>query len=136
MPGPGKLAANKAVVAAYYADVISAHDPSAVDRLLSEDFTYNGEARGRTGQRAAVAELLAAFPDLEVETELILAEGDLVSAHQRWTGTHEGNAVGVAPTGRRIEITSTVVLRVHDGLITEAWDELELAGLVSQLGRD
>ena len=74
----------------YYDEVMNAHDPGAVDRLLSDDFVADGEAGRRSGRRAALSDLLAAFPDLWVETELILAEGDLVSVHQRWTGTHQG----------------------------------------------
>lgn len=132
-PGPGQLAANKTLVIRFYAEVMSGHDLDALDRLLTDDFVHNGDARGRDGQRRAVAEFHAAFPDLQVDTELILAEGDLVSTHQRWTGTHAGEAAGIAPTGSRVEFTSTAVLRVRDGLIAEAWDELDLAGLLAQL---
>jgi predicted ester cyclase len=132
-PGPGRLAANKTVTSSYYDEVMNRHDLGSIDRLLSEGFIFNGEVRGPGGQRAAVADLLAAFPDLQVETELILAEGDLVSVHTRWTGTHRGAVPGVEPTGRRVELTSTAIHRVHDDLITEAWDELDLAGLLGRL---
>ena len=133
-PGPGRLAASKATVSSYYDEAIGGRDLDSIDRLLSDDFSANGETRGPGGQRAAVTDLLAAFPDLQVETELILAEGDLVSVHQRWTGTHTGTVAGVEPTGRRVELTSTAVHRVHDGLITESWDEVGLAGLLARLG--
>jgi predicted ester cyclase len=133
-PGPGKLADNKATVTRYYDEVINRHDPDSVDRLLGEGFSFDGDTRGRSGQQAAVTDLLAAFPDLQVETELILAEGDLVSVHQRWTGTHRGKVADVEPTGRGVELTSTAIYRVHDGLITEAWDEPDLAGLLTGLG--
>ena len=134
VPGPGKLAANKAVVTRYCDEVMGAHDLDAIDRHLSDGFVSDGETRGRSGRRAAVSDLLAAFPDLRVETELILAEGDLVSIHQRWTGTHRGKAAGAEPTGNRVELTSTAVYRVHDGLITEAWDELDVGGILARLG--
>ena len=45
---------------------------------LSEDFTHNGERRGRTGQRQAVEAFLRGFPDLHNEIAFMLAEGDLV----------------------------------------------------------
>jgi predicted ester cyclase len=104
--------------------------------LLSVDFVHNGEPRGRVGQRQAVDYFLAAFPDLTNEIELILAEDDLVAAHQRWTGTHEGEFLGVEPSGRRVEFSSTAVLRVRDGLIARAWDEIDAAGILQQLGAD
>lgn len=132
VPGPGKLAANKAAASRYYDEVINRRDLDSIDGVLGEGFIANGEMRGPSGQRAAVADLLAAFPDLQVDTELILAEGDLVAVHQRWTGTHRGEVAGVEPTGRQVELTFTSVHRVHDGLITEAWDELDLAGLLAE----
>ena len=130
-PGPGKLQRNKALATSFYADVVNAHNLDSVDRLVAEDFVHNGEPRGRAGQRAAMAELLEAIPDLRTETILILAEGDLVSAQQRWTGTHLGAVAGIEATGRPIELTSTAILRIHDGLISEAWDEIDLAHLLA-----
>ena len=64
---------------------------------------------------------------------LILAEGDLVSAHQRWRGTHRGEFLGIAPTGKQVEFTSTALLRIADGQIAQAWDEVDLMGLSVQL---
>jgi predicted ester cyclase len=65
---------------------------------------------------------------------LIIAEADLVAAHQRWRGTHRGEFIGIEATGRTVEFSSTAFLRVADGLIAEAWDEVDLAGLRAQLG--
>lgn len=128
-----QLDANKDLVRRFYAEAINGRDVEAVDRLLTEDFTHDGELRGRTGQRAAVAAFLDAFEDLRNEILLILAEGDLVAAHQVWTGTHTGEFAGVAPTGRRVSFTSTAILRIEGEQIAEAWDEVDVAGLMAQL---
>lgn len=132
-PGPGHLAANKALVTRFYAEAITGRDLEAAEQLLSDSFVHNGERRGRAGQRQAIAEFLDAFPDLRHEIELLVAEGDLVAAHQRWTGTQKGRIAGLDPTGGQVEFTSTAVLRIRDGLIAEAWDEVDFAGLMSQL---
>jgi steroid delta-isomerase-like uncharacterized protein len=126
-------AANKDLVRRFYREAINERDSSACQRLLSEDFVHNGEARGRQGQRQAVDYFLAAFPDLRNEIELILAEDDLVAAHQRWRGTHEGEFLGVEATGGQIEFTSTAVLRIRDSLISRAWDEMDSAAILEQL---
>jgi steroid delta-isomerase-like uncharacterized protein len=131
MPGD----ARKELVRRFYREAIDGRDSGACDRLLSADFVHNGEPRGRAGQRQAVDYFLAAFPDLRNEIELILAEDDLVAAHQRWTGIHQGEFLGVAASGRAVEFTSTAVLRIRDGLIAQAWDEMDVAGLLQQLGR-
>jgi predicted ester cyclase len=129
MPGD----ADKELVRRFYREAIVERDASACERLLSADFVHNGEPRGRAGQRQAVEYFLAAFPDLGHEIELILAEDDLVAAHQRWSGTHAGEFLGAAPTGRRVEFTSTAILRVRDGLIAEAWDEMDSGAILQQL---
>lgn len=126
---------NKELVRRFYREAIRERDAGACERLLAADFIHNGEARGRTGQRRAVEYFLAAFPDLGHRIEQILAEGELVAAHQRWVGTHEGEFLGVAGSGRRIEFTSTAILRVRDGLIVQAWDEMDSGGILKQLVR-
>ena len=104
--------ANKELVRRFYREAIVERDSSACERLLSVDFVHNGETRGRAGQRQTVDYFLVAFPDLGHEIELLFGEGDLVAAHQRWAGIHGGEFLGVAATGRRIEFTSTAILRV------------------------
>ncbi len=124
---------SKELVRRFYREAMAERDSSACERLLSIDFVHNGETRGRTGQRQAVDYFLAAFPDLEHTIELLLAEEDLVAAHQRWVGTHGGEFLGVAATGARVEFTSTAILRVRDGLIAEAWDEMDSGAILAQL---
>ena len=123
----------KTIVRLFYEQAINRRDPGAIDRLLAENFRHNGEERGRAGQLQAVNAFLSAFPDLRHEILIILAEGELVSAHQRWTGTFGGPFMGHAPNGRTISFTSTAILRVSDGRIAEAWDVVDIA-LAAQLG--
>lgn len=120
---------NKELVRTFYAEVINGRDVDAIDRLLSEDFTHNGERRGRDGQKQAVEVFLAGLSDLHNEIELILAEGDLVAAHQTWTGTHDGQFLSFAPTGRRTSFTSTAILRISGGEIAEVWDVADMSAL-------
>jgi predicted ester cyclase len=127
------VARNKQLVARFYAEAINRRDLGAVDRLLTVDFTHNGERRGRAGQRAAVEGFLAGFSDLHNEILAILGEGDLVAARQRWTGTHDGPFAGLEPTGQRVEFTSTAVLRIEGEQIAEAWDQVDMLGLIAQL---
>jgi steroid delta-isomerase-like uncharacterized protein len=126
--------ANKELVRRFYREVINEQRVDAIDELLSEDFVHNGEERGREGQKPAVRMFLDAFPDLRNEIELILAEGELVAAHQRWTGTHEGEFLGIEATNKRVSFESTAVLRIADGQIAQAWDIVDIAGLMSELG--
>jgi len=125
---------NKELVRRFYREVINERRIDSIDELLSEDFVHNGEARGREGQKPAVQSFLDGFSDLHDEIELILAEGDLVAAHQTWTGTHDGEFLGIAATGVKVSFGSTAVLRISGDQIAEAWDVVDLARLFAQTG--
>lgn len=124
----------KMIVRKFYEEVINRRDLDAIDRLLTDDFRHNGERRGRTGQRQAVEAFFTAFSDLRHEILIILAEDELVSAHQRWSGTFDGTFMGHAPNGRLVSFTSTAVIKVRHEQIAEAWDVTDI-GLAAQLDR-
>jgi predicted ester cyclase len=75
----------------------------------------------------------AAFPDLKVVVDLVIAEGDLVSV--RWTarGTNTGAGNGIAATGKRVEISGTTFFRFVRGAIAEEWTSGDALGLMRQL---
>ena len=123
---------NKDLVRKFYAEVINGRDVDAIDRLLTEDFRHNGEARGREGQKEAVDAFLQGFSDLHNEITLILCEDDLVAAHQTWTGTQDGEFMGAPASGNKVEFTSTAILRIDGDEIAEAWDVVDVS-LASQL---
>jgi predicted ester cyclase len=127
------LEANKEVVRSFYAEAINGRDSYACERWLSKRFVHNGVKRGAEGQRQAVAYFLAAFEPLRHEILLLLAEDDLVAAHQRWSGRHVGEFLGVPASGREVAFTSTAVLKLAGGEIVEAWDELDSGAIVAQL---
>ena len=127
---------NKEVVRRFYTEAVNAQNVDVVDALLTEDFTHNGERRGRSGQKEVVRAFLTGFPDLHDEIEIIVAEGDLVAVHHRWTGTHKGVFNGVAPTGRQVEFVSTAILQFRDGQIAVATDVVGMAELMAQLRGD
>ncbi|MBA3491792.1 MAG: ester cyclase, partial [Rubrobacteraceae bacterium] len=66
--------------------------------------------------------------------EELIAEGDRVA--ERWTGrgTHRGELQGIAPTGRRVEVPGSVFYRIVDGKIVEFRGQLDMMGLMQQLG--
>jgi predicted ester cyclase len=94
---------------------------------------HNGVKRGAEGQREVVAYFLAAFQPLRHEIVLLLAEGELVAAHQRWNGRHVGEFLGCAASERDVSFTSTAVLKIARGEIAQAWDELDSAAVIAQL---
>ena len=75
-----------------------------------------------------------AFPDLATTIEDLMAEGDKVAVRQTWRGTHTGNFLGIPPTGKQVTFTSIEVYRVSGGKLAEEWVELDMHGLLQQLG--
>jgi predicted ester cyclase len=84
------------------------------------------EAQGRM--------MLAAFPDLTVRFEQAFGEGDLLVTRHVFTGTHEGDLMGVTPTGKQVTFGGTDIYRFTDGRIAEEWPQSDYFGLLIQLG--
>jgi steroid delta-isomerase-like uncharacterized protein len=75
-----------------------------------------------------------AFPDLRLTVQDIAAEGDTVAARVAFRGTHRGEFQGLPPTGKEVAFSSMEFNRVVDGKVEEHWVEINLLGLVQQLG--
>ncbi len=78
--------------------------------------------------------LHAAFPDLRMDAEDVIAEGDKVV--QRWTatGTHDGDLMGIAPTGNRVEFTGMEISRISGGKVAEMREGYDAMGMMQQMG--
>jgi predicted ester cyclase len=80
-----------------------------------------------------VAAVTRAFPDYHAAVVEAIAEGDLVAARMHFTGTHEGEALGRPPTGRKVAYAGTAWARVRDGVIDEMWVVGDTVGLLEQI---
>jgi len=130
---------NKARATGFYDQVMSQGDLEAVSRFVSDSwFSHtpivpDGE-RGIEGARAAATFLRTGFPDLRVRVERMIAEQDFVTIQVTYTGTHSGDFMGAAPTGRTITFSGIDVFRFEDGKAVEHWGLLDTNALMRQLG--
>ena len=76
----------------------------------------------------------SAFPDGYMTIDDLIVEGDLVGIRNTWHGTHKGDFYGAPPSGRFVEVTSIGLDRVVDGKVVEGWVELDMVGMMQQLG--
>ena len=88
------------------------------------------DMRGREAITEFLTVLREAFPDLQVEIEVLATEGDRVVWLRTSRGTHEGSFMGVPASGRQLVWQDIVVTRYEDGVIAEEWGESGLAGLL------
>jgi predicted ester cyclase len=64
----------------------------------------------------------------------VITEGELSTIRMTFTGTHTGEFYGIKPSGKKIKVTSIGIDRVVDGMITEGWGELDMFGMMQQMG--
>jgi steroid delta-isomerase-like uncharacterized protein len=129
---------NKTTVREFIDGLFTDGDLGAVDTYLAEDFINHdppfGVSADREGMRSAGAMMRAGFPDWHSELHQLVAEGDIVVERFTAGGTHRGEVMGVAPTGRTVSLPGINIFRLRDGLIVERWGRLDDLGLLRQLG--
>jgi predicted ester cyclase len=80
------------------------------------------------------AAFVEAFPDLRLTVEDIFSRGDMVAARVAFRGTHLGEFQGIPPTDKQVAFSSIEIDRMVDGKVVEHWFEMDLLGLMRQLG--
>jgi steroid delta-isomerase-like uncharacterized protein len=108
---------------------------------LETQFTYDArihdpgvEFHGPAELRRALVGLRTTFPDFHVSVEDMFGEGDRVAIRYRGRGTHSAEFLGVPATGRRIDYTGILIVRLFAGKIAEFWAQPDQLGVLTQLG--
>lgn len=111
-------------------------DFDALDEVVAPDYVLHnpGEVHGIDGLRAMVEGYRAALPDLRVTIEHQFAEGDHVATRFTIRGTHDGELMGIPPTGREVAFTGITISRCRDGKLVEEWELADALGLLQQIG--
>jgi predicted ester cyclase len=130
------LAANKAAVRRYLDEAWNKGNLAIMDELMAPEYArYTPAAQlDREGQKQRIAGFRLAFPDIHLEVDRIIAEGDSVAFRMIMRGTHQGPLLGVAPTGQSVIITATDIVRFANGKIVEHWGNMDELGLLRQFG--
>ena len=130
--------ANKALVRRFVKEWLNGHDADAFRAICAHDYVAHwgalGDGRGHEAVERMEKLVLDAFPDLRVETEWMIGEGDLVVQRSLMTGTHRGAWFGVAPTGKQAEWAAVEVYRIDGGKLAEQWLSEDWTIVLQQLG--
>ena len=108
------------------AEAISGADFDAFDELMAPELAEEF--------KQGVSELRLAFPDYHGSNEIQVAEGEMVANRFVPYGTHQGEFMGIAPTGRRVTFRGLALDRVVDGRIVESIVEMDLEDVLGQIG--
>lgn len=129
---PASLELNKSLARRVYEEGLN---QGRFDVPYTDGFVGHGGRRTFTHAQgmAEARGWRAAFPDLNMRIEKLLAEKDLVAVHWTATGTNTGSGNGLPATGRAVEITGTTLFRMEEGRIAEEWTCANSLGLMRQL---
>jgi steroid delta-isomerase-like uncharacterized protein len=129
---------NKALIREVIEEVWNRGNLAAVDRYFAPDYVdhtpFPGQGPGPEGYREVVTAIREAFPDLHLTLGDILGEGDKVAFRYTMEGTHQGDFMGMPPTGKPFSVTGMIIARVDDGKAVERWANLDTLSLMQQLG--
>ena len=130
---------HKAIVRRFVEDVLSQGNLAAADELLDPNFVLRHAGipepiRSAEYFKQYTSALRSSFPDIRAALEDVIAEGDRVAVRLTWHGTHQGAFQGIPPTGRSFTVTGMAAYRLAGSKITEAWAELDMLGMLQQLG--
>jgi steroid delta-isomerase-like uncharacterized protein len=76
----------------------------------------------------------SAFPEVHIEIEDQIAEGDKVASRWVARGTHEGDLMGLPPSGKQVTVVGMTIDRVAEGKVAETWDSYDALGMMQQIG--
>src|SRR5687768_2677600 len=132
---------NKALLRRWFEEVWNKGRSDAIDEMLAADGIAHGlsddEANpltGPTGFKPFHEVFRGAFPDIEVEVEDIIAEGDVVAARCSVRGKHTGDHLGIAASDAPVQFTGMCFVRIKDGKIVEAWNNFDFMNMNRQIG--
>lgn len=110
----------------------------AIDELVEPDALIRTplplEATGAQALKTVFEMLHRVYADLRVTVEDLIAEGDKVMGRNSVTGTHQGEYMGVAPTGKSVTYDEIFIFRFVNGRIAETWGVVDVFAQMKQLG--
>ena len=92
------------------------------------------EVIGPQGVERLADALLPAIPDMRLDIEDVVAEGEKVLVRLRIRGTQQGELLGIPPTGRALDVAVLDLFQIRDGRLVEHWALLDNLGMLRQLG--
>jgi steroid delta-isomerase-like uncharacterized protein len=129
---------NKDVVRTFVEQFQAGHDWAVFDRIIDPDVVDHNAMPdtppGREGVRALFEGFFAAFPDFRAEIHDQVGEGDKVVTYKTFSATHQGDFMGIPPTGAEVAFDVIDIVRVRDGRIVEHWNVVDQLALLRQLG--
>jgi steroid delta-isomerase-like uncharacterized protein len=127
---------NKATAKRAFEEILSRGQYELTEQLYAADFINHGIHSNRSLEedQAALKGWHAAFPDVVIVPEKLIAEDDLVAIYWIARGTNTGTGNGLPATGKKAELAGITIWRIVDGKIKEEWSAFDQLSMMRQLG--
>ena len=127
----------RALMRRFYEELWSRGNLEAIPELVAEDFVDHQAPVGQPSGREELAGLVlmwrTGFPGMQGTVQNLISEGDEVVGRFLMRGTHRGEFMGVAPTGRSVTMSGIDIVRIVEGKISEFWYAEQTLELMQQL---
>ena len=126
---------NKAIILRFY-DLYNRKEIDAAYELFAPEYIFHSPTGDMSREQVKQFDtmLVPAFPDAICTINDIIAEGDKVAFRVNMRGTHTGPFMGTAPTGKKIEMNNTYIVKIVGNKWVEQWGTTEFPLLMQQLG--
>lgn len=125
---------NKETMRRIVDEILNGGDLDAINELVHVDYVDGyADVRGRDGYREIVMAVRRAFPDFQLTIEDTVSEGEKVVGRFTFRGTHQGDFMGIPPTGKQVEFPAMGLLHFKDGQMIRRWNISDPQDAIEQL---
>jgi len=127
---------NKALVRRFYDEIVNQRKVHLVEEFIAPGWVkyWLNDSVPPDGFNRSNFPIFYSFPDLQTTLENVFAEGDKVATRGYHTGTHKGDFMGLAPSGKHVKFGHVSIWRVEHDKLAEFWPQDDVSGLMEQLG--
>jgi predicted ester cyclase len=132
-----RAAKNMAAQRVFTEEVFNKHNVAAIDTLVADDYVEHcpaGYPPNKAGLKKSFIDFIAGFPDMHEQVNVISADSNYVTIEYTFTGTNSGSMMGMAPTGKKVNIEGLDLIRYKNGKAVEHWGYNEETKMMMQLG--
>lgn len=131
-------AGSAAIIRKFTDEILNQGRFEVADEIVAENFVeldpLPGQQQGRQGLVDVLKMMRTAFPDMHWTIEESIVEGEKVVSRFNWTGTQQGEFLGIPPSGRAVRVKGVVIDRVVNGWMTDSRILMDTFGMMQQLG--
>jgi steroid delta-isomerase-like uncharacterized protein len=128
---------NKVIVERMFNEVINQRKSELFEELIAPtyvNYSMPTPTPGPEGLKQVLHMFYAAFPDMKITIHEVIAEGDSVASRGTWYGTHRGEFNGIPATGKQVAVDYIDIWRFKNGQAVENWVQMDMIGMLQQLG--